>query len=66
MGHPLSSLYDDATIGLQDYRTGDPPALHQPQVNFEELGPQEEAPELSELFEELKLERILSGFFAPQ
>jgi len=35
-------------------------------VNFEALGPQEEAPELSELFEELKLERILSGFFAPQ
>ena len=31
-------------------------------MNFEELGPQEEAPELSELFEELKLERILSGF----
>jgi hypothetical protein len=35
-------------------------------VNFEELGPHEEAPELSEPFEEWKLERILSGFFAPQ
>jgi hypothetical protein len=36
-------------------------------VNFEELGPQEEeAPELSDPFEELKLERTRSGFFAPQ
>jgi hypothetical protein len=35
-------------------------------VNFEELGPHEEDPELSEPLEERKLERILSGFFAPQ
>jgi hypothetical protein len=35
-------------------------------VNFEERDPQEEVPELSELFEELKPEIILSGFFSPQ
>jgi len=35
-------------------------------VNFEKLDPQEEVPELLELFEELKPERILSGVFSPQ
>jgi hypothetical protein len=35
-------------------------------VNFEKPDPQEEVPELSELFEELKPERILSGVFSPQ
>ena len=52
-------------LGLpREIEPGEPPAIDQPHVNFEELGPQEEGD--SEAFEEENVDRTLSGFFPPQ